>query len=242
MKLTPTKKFAESDLPFHEYMKKWQTWVRGGGGTSPLSITEAFQDFTIYTGYVNLAGDFCLYEMYKKIYELAGDIADVGVYKGRSFMLFVKLVKIFEPYSLTQVHGYDWFEGMKPSRDDGDSFASAEQYVGDYQTLQKLVEMQELSDIARIHQLDLTKDLDEHFEVWRHLRFKLCFIDCGIKAVLEEAIKQFWPRVVKGGIMIFDHFCHLESPYESEIIEKYTDCKIRRYIHTRQPTAYVIKE
>ncbi len=28
------------------------------------------------------------------------------------FILFFQLVQIFEPHSMSQVHGFDWFKGM----------------------------------------------------------------------------------------------------------------------------------
>jgi hypothetical protein len=42
---------------------------------------------------------------------IAGHIADVGTYKGASALLFAKLMKIHNPESLWQVHGFDWFKG-----------------------------------------------------------------------------------------------------------------------------------
>jgi len=231
-------KFTESDKPFKEgYLKK----ITEMG----IDTLDFINMFPLYTGYINLGRYLTFYEMYKQTYELAGHIADIGTYKGASFMMFVKLVKLFEPYTYTQVHAYDMFEegggGMNP-QEGVDDMRHAGEYAGDYQVLQSLVEMQNLSEIACIHKLDLTKDLKRHFEKYKHLRFKLCFMDCGIKGVLEESIKHFWPRVVKGGIMMLDHYGLPVSPYEADIIEEHTSCKIRQCTFTRQPTAYVIKD
>ena len=40
---------------------------------------------------------------------VAGHIAEIGVYKAAGTLFFAKLTKIFEPESLTLVHGFDWF-------------------------------------------------------------------------------------------------------------------------------------
>jgi hypothetical protein len=117
------------------------------------------------------------------------------------------------------------------------------EYIGDYEMLCKLVELQELSGLAIVNKIDLTKDLPNYFENEenRALRFKLCFIDCGIKNVLEESLKYFYPRIVKGGILIMDHYNNSVSPYESEIVEKYAGKTMVQSPFTRQPTAYLIK-
>lgn len=44
------------------------------------------------------------------------------------FLYLAKLVQLFEPHSLTEVHGFDWFKGMRmPSKHDDN------QCEGDYQ-------------------------------------------------------------------------------------------------------------
>ena len=226
-------KFTESDKPFKERYLKWLV-------EQDIDTLDFVHQFPLFSGFNNLARYLTFYDLYKQVYELAGDIADVGTYKGASFMMFTKLVKLFEPYTYTQVHAYDWFEGMAPTTEDDKRHAG--EYVGDYEMLRKLLELQELSDIGKIHKLDLTKSLPEHFEQYSYLRFKLCFIDCGIKEVLEESLKHFWPRVVNGGIVILDHYNLPVSPYECDVIEKYTNCKIQQCAYTRQPTGYVVKK
>lgn len=226
-------KFTHSDQQFHESIKK----------ISALDIpkSEFIHGFPLFTGHVNLARYLFFYEMYKQVSPLAGDLADVGTWKGYSFMYFAKLVQIFEPYTNTRVHAYDWFQGMKTAKHD-DKMQEGK-YIGDYDMLCNLVEMQGFSDVTIINKLNLTKDLPHYFENNNHLRFKLCFIDCGIKDVLEESLKYFFPRIVPSGILIMDHYNSEVSPYESEIVEKYTTGNIIRQCQfVRQPTAYVIKE
>ena len=38
------------------------------------------------------------------------------------------------------------------------------------------------------------------------MRFKLVFIDCGIEKVLINTLPHVWSRLVKGGILILDHY------------------------------------
>ena len=75
------------------------------------------------------------------------------------------------------------------------------------------------------------------------LRFKLAFIDCGTEKVLQSTLPQIWSRLVKGGILILDHYNSPASPMESSILEKHIGKnKIKQLSFVRQPTAYVIKK
>lgn len=202
---------------------------------------DLIYNFPVFVGQVNLARHLFFYDLYKEIKDLAGDIADIGTYKGASFLFWAKLLKMFEPLNTTQVHGFDWFEGMNPGQNDLQSHKG--DYISDYKTLLEIIKLQGLDDVAVLHKLDLTKDLDQFMSKRPYSRYKMVFIDCGIENVLEEAIKHFWQRLVKGGIMILDHYNNSSSPKESHIVEKYIgDNYIRQISYVRQPTAYVIKE
>ncbi len=206
-----------------------------------LDTIDFISQFPIFVGHVNLGRYLFLYDLYKKVENLNGHIADVGTYKGASFLFFSKLVRLFESHSTTQVHGFDWFEGMKPSKADDKRVEG--KYVGSYEMLMELINMQKLNDISIIHKMDVTKELANFLNDHPHLRFKVVYMDIGIKNVLEVALKQLWPRIVNGGILILDHYNLETSPAESEIVEKTVGKNlIRQMPFNRQPTGYVIKE
>ena len=52
-----------------------------------------------FAGHMNVARFLALYETYKQALGLAGDIAEVGVWKASSLLYFAKLTQIFEPES-----------------------------------------------------------------------------------------------------------------------------------------------
>ena len=83
-----------------------------------LPAEELLNEMPAFIGHMQLNRMLTIYELYKKTLGIAGHIADVGVYKGSSSLLFAKLVRIYEPEALTLVHGFDWFEGNKPTADD----------------------------------------------------------------------------------------------------------------------------
>ena len=204
------------------------------------SAKDVISSFPVYVGYVALARYLAFYELYKKVMDLQGHIAEIGTFRGASLVFFGKLIKLFEPHSYTQAHGFDWFQGMKPAGDDNDSEAG--NWVGDYERLQQLIALQKLEDCCVVHKMDVTKDLSAFLEDHRYMRFKIAFIDCGVRDVITPSLECLWPRLVKGGILVMDHYNTAVSPLESELVEECIgDRPVQKMSFSRQPTAYVVK-
>src|SRR6185436_4138957 len=86
-------KFAHRREPYYQGLER----IKSLGYT-----TEDFlHHFPAFVGHMTLARTLSLYEAYKATLGLAGHIAEVGVFRGASTLLFAKLVEIFEPNSLT---------------------------------------------------------------------------------------------------------------------------------------------
>jgi hypothetical protein len=49
-------------------------------------------------------------ELYLQIQNLVGDIFEFGVLKGAGISLWLKLLKMYEPNSITKVIGFDFFD------------------------------------------------------------------------------------------------------------------------------------
>jgi Methyltransferase domain len=227
-----TRKFAGRKAPYYE------------GLTELLSLGYGQEDlihhFPSFVGHMTLARFLVLYEAYKMTLGLAGHIAEAGVYKGAGTLLFAKLAQIFEPESLTLVHGFDWFEGSKPTSEEPNITEGS--YKEDHARLLKLIAAQKLEHIVHIHKLDLTTDLDRFFDENNYMQFKLVFLDAGTYEIVKNCLKHFWPRLTSGGVMIFDQFNHELSPGETRAIKEYMpDVKIRTFPFGWMPTAHVVK-
>lgn len=208
-----------------------------------ISMDDFLEHFTAYVGHMSLNRTFTLYELYKKVQHVAGHIAEVGVYKGAGSLLFAKLVKIFESESLTQVHGFDWFQGTKNISEEDSSLVPEGGYKSEYSELMDIIKLQQLDSIVRIHNFDLTKKLTHFFDKHKHLQFKMVFLDAGFYEVMKACIPLFWERLTPGGIMIFDQFNHELAPGETLAIrELLPDQQIKTIPNSWMPNAYVIKQ
>lgn len=207
-----------------------------------IPLQDMVENFTCFTGHMSLSRYLGLYELYKMTLGVAGHIGEVGTFKGSSFFLFAKLVKIFESESLTQVHGFDWFEGMNVD-EDKNAKVDAGSYKADEATLRKLVEIQELENLAFLHKIDVTKDLEPFLEKHKHLQFKLVFLDAGIYDVVSKALPLFWERLTPGGILVLDQYNHELSPGETMAVrEILPNAKVKTLPNIWMPSAYIIKE
>ena len=196
--------------------------------------------FPAFTGTLTLARVLSLYEAYKNTLGIAGHIAEVGVYKGAGSLLFAKLVQIFEPHSLTLVHGFDWFKGAQTT--DEEKYVDNGECREDYNRVIKLIKLQNFDNIIHIHNLDVTQSLGHFFAENSHLQFKLIFLDCGIYEVVKASLRHFWPRLTPGGIILFDQFNHEFAPGETRAIkEMLPDVPIKTFPHGWMPTAYIVK-
>jgi len=195
-----------------------------------------------FAGHVNLARYLALYEAYKTALPYSGHIAECGIFKGTCTIYFAKLTRMFEPTSNTLVHGFDWFQGAR-LEDDEAKLVETGLYHASFEWVSKLVSVQGLDDIVRLHNLDLTKELPAFFAQHPHLHFKLVLLDCGIYKAVRACLEHFWPRLAKGGVLILDNFNHETAPGETVAVrELLPDQAIRSFGFAFQPTAYLVKD
>ena len=230
-----TIKFSENRKPYYEGIQK----IKEMGYTEE----DYIHHFPCFTGHLTMARFFSMYESFKSTLGVAGHIADVGVYKGASLLYFAKLTKIFEPTTLTQVHGFDWFQGNKP-----EAAIEPDILVGSstesFERVESLVKAQSLENIVRLHRLDLTKDLAAFFKKNSHLQFRLVLLDTGTYEVVRASLPFFWERLTRGGMMIFDQFNFEIAPGETKaVVDFFADknVQIKTFPNGWMPTAFVEK-
>ena len=226
-------KFNHRRSDFYKYIK----FVKGENFEADDFIFHP----TTFMGHMTLNRILTLTELYKQSIDVAGHLADVGIYKGGSSLLFAKLIKIFESESNVLCHGFDWFKGQLNGENDS-KLTSTGGYWADEDKLNKIVKYQNLNNILKIHNLNLITEIDNFFECNSHIRFKLVNMDCGKYDVVKSCIRQFWDRLNKGGVMIFDQYSHELAPGETKAIhEELPDIEIKSFRNSWTPTAYAIK-
>lgn len=227
-------KFDYRRKQYYEYMDYLEQ--------NKIGVQDLIEHFTSYVGHMSLHRVLTIYELYKRTLGVAGHVADVGVYKGASSLLFAKLIKIYESESLTMCHGFDWFEGTGRLSSFDSDLVEEGSYKIDFESINILVEKQGFNNILKIHKLNLLTDLDNFFKENMHLRFKLVMMDAGIYEVMKAAIPFFWERLNRGGIMIFDQYVCEFAPGETlAIYEILPDVEVHTIPNSWMPNAYIVK-
>jgi hypothetical protein len=240
----PLRPYVEGTMESLRFAPRREAYWQGiqeilGMGIAPADLIHHAPAFA---GHMNLGRYLALYEAYKMALPYTGHIAEAGIWKGTCTLLFAKLVRLFEPETLSLVHGFDWFQG---ARGDGAEAALVEPgaYAASADWVRKLVSVQGLDDIIRIHDLNLAKDLPAFFERHPHLQFKLVFLDCGYYDVVKACIETMWPRLTPGGLLVLDNLNHETAPGETKAVrELLPHSRIRSFGFAFQPTSYIIKE
>lgn len=203
--------------------------------------TDLIHYFPAFAGTLTLNRYFTLYELYKKVLGVSGHIAEVGTYKGASTLFFGKLVQMFEPDSLTMVHGFDWFRGTARSEDSPLQVEGGN--LADEDKLRELVRLQNLDSTVKIHNLNVETELPAFFIENPHLQFKLVFLDSGTYECVSASIKALWPRLAVGGIIIFDQYNNEVAPGETRAVkELLPNEKIETIVGSWMPNSYIRKE
>lgn len=237
-------KFGEFESMKFDYrrkdFKKYIKYIE----ENKIDLIDILEHYTAYSGHMALHRIITLYEYYKMVNNVAGHIAEVGVYKGAGSLLFAKLIKIFENESLTQVHGFDWFKGTGPGSVNDSELVPEGGYQCSYEELINLIRFQKLDHILKIHCMDLiNKEIHTFFDQHKHLQFKLVFMDSGMYKIMNNCIPVFWNRLTPGGIMIFDQYNHELAPGETlSLREILPNVKVKTIPNTWMPSAYIIKE
>jgi hypothetical protein len=208
--------------------------------------SDYYNYFPCFMNARTLARYMSLYELYKATLGIAGHIAEVGVYRGGVSLLFAKLMLLHEPHTITQVHGFDWWRDPSDPVEGGASEVERGpdyEYSEPYDRIMQLIAVQGLQRWAVMHRLNVQTELEAFFAEHTHLQFKLVFLDAGDYDTVSRSIREFWPRLLPGGIMIFDQFNHEVAPGESRAVRELLpeDAVIRAFPHGWMPTAYVVK-
>lgn len=189
-------------------------------------------------------------ELFRMTLDIPGDIVECGVLKGASLLLFLKLLHIYAHGSNKRVIGFDLF----------DSFPVSDQYEAE--RVQQFVQEAQFDGVLPAELLDkvaaagmnrercelvagdITTTAQRYVDEHPGLRISLLHIDLDIEAGTYAALEAFWPRVVTGGIIVFDEYA-VPQWTESRAVDRFfanKSIKLRTIPWARTPSAYLVKE
>jgi hypothetical protein len=218
-------------------------------------IFKSFNHF-IFSNDIKVIGKLLhRFEYFNRIKHLAGDIIEVGVFKGSGIATFSKFLEIYCPNSNKKVIGFDIFQQnsheilSKDMKLDKNNMNVVYSRVNmDELTLESVEERLTNMKIHKKYILvqgDVEESLPMFLEKNPGLRVSLLYIDCDIERPTYYSLKYLWDRILPGGIILFDEYEH-HSFSESNGVDKFLkENNIKYDIKTTNfmcPTAYLVKE
>jgi len=224
-----------------------------------ISKMEVCRNFQIYTRRIFLKRFLAHYELFRMTIDLPGDIVELGVYRGASLMSWANFLEIRNMGDRQkQVFGFDNFMGFTSlSEKDGKQDSKVGKVTGGYNAG---VFEEILKDIIDIYDRDrfipykprvilIKGDIEETVPRFVDdnpgLRISLLSFDCDVYEPTKVALETFWPRVVPGGIVLFDEYGIRPWEGESNAVDEYFADKnvaIHRFNWAPRPGGYIIKE
>ncbi len=191
------------------------------------------------------------YELFAQTIDLPGDIVEAGVLKGTGLLYWLKLLAIRNPGSIKRVVGFDLFEGWREHVEGRDKEV-VEAYLAEanFEGISPASVQQKLDatgiDPGRSELVvgDITKTAPAYVAAHPGFRISLLNLDMDLGGPTEAALEALWPRVVPGGVVVFDEYAvaHWSASEGIDAWLKGKSLRLRTLPWGRSPTAYIIKE
>ena len=152
-------------------------------------------------------------ELYLLTKDMIGDVLEFGVFKGASIGLWIKLLKMYEPNSITKVIGFDFFDstelingldGLNKNMmttvvgrvTDKDLFLNS--VTANLQVIDPSKFMLIKGDAVNTSKTFINKNPG--------LKIKLLYMDLDLEIPTYNTLVNLWDNVTKGGVIVFDEY------------------------------------
>jgi radical SAM superfamily enzyme YgiQ (UPF0313 family)/2-polyprenyl-3-methyl-5-hydroxy-6-metoxy-1,4-benzoquinol methylase len=173
---------------------------------------------------------YMLYQFALQAARLEGDVAEIGVYKGGT----ARLLSLALRQSGKTIHLFDTFEGMPSTDPDRDAH-----HKGDFSDTS-------LESVKRSLEGCTNVGFYPGFfpataPPVAGLRFSLAHIDVDIYRSVLDCCEFFYPRMVQGGIMVFDDYGFESCPGAKAAVDEFFSGKRERPLYLPSGQCAVIK-
>ena len=216
-------------------------------------IYDSFNSF-IFSNDIRIIGKLLhRFSFFEKTKHLAGDIVEVGVFKGSGVASWLKMIEIYMPHSNRKVIGFDIFdskENIFTSFKNGDRMTAVlDRTTKNDLSLQKVTESLESTKISPskfiLVQGDVCKTAKTFVELNPGFRISLLYIDLDLDEPGYHSLLNLWDRIVPGGYIVFDEYEYHKFDESCGVDRFLKEKNIEYTIETTKfigPTAFMIKK
>jgi len=92
---------------------------------------------------------------------------------------------------------------------------------------------------------DIEETVPGFVEENQGVRFSLIHFDCDLYRPTKAALRALWPRLSRGGIMLFDEYGIADWPGETRAVDEFLaenpGLRVKTLSWTNAPAGYVVK-
>lgn len=185
-------------------------------------LFEVIDQWPLYCGVQNLARVLYIYDIFREIENVPGDLAEFGSWKGSNVVLLAKLLSIYSKINSKRVHCFEGFEGLKTFHSkDGNQTGLEGKYQGDYQTLLDVIELYDLNDKIVVHKGLIQDTVPEFITSEPSTVFSFLYFDADLYEAAKVMLDNFASKLSVGGVILFDEWNFPEWPGETKAVEEF---------------------
>jgi hypothetical protein len=231
-----TDKFLLTDK---QYKESREVFSNESGKRELWSVID---HWPLYVGVSNLARFVAISDIVRETLNVPGDIAEFGMWRGATTMLMAKLLKLWDSNGPKVIHGFDSFQGLTEFSDpDADAVKMAHAYKGNYAEIVDMIRLYELDGSIKIHKGLIEETLPAFLDGNKAQSFSLVYCDTDLYQSTKLILDYVHPRIVAGGLIIFDEWNMATYPGEGVAANEFLSkngafYKPRAIPGVRQPT------
>ncbi len=210
----------------------------------PLFVAN---NWPLFVGKVPLAIFLARYEIFKQSIDVPGHILEFGSFNGSNLLFLAKVLQTLSPHNLKKIFAFDSFEGLtQVSPEDKLEHRDQSNYKGNQQLLEEAISVYNLNDFVNLEVGYIEQTLPVFLEKNKHFFFSFIYIDTDLYSSTKIILEQCWPRLSKGGIIVFDEGYHDRFPGEGQALQEFLEsihfeCEMGHIPFARQPMLYIKK-
>lgn len=187
------------------------------------------------------------YELYKKVKNISGDIAEFGVFKGVSLTRFLSFRNILENQNVRKIYGFDVFGKFPVNKLNINKDIEQAMHFEDEAglgisdiDLKKHLNKKGISNFELIKG-DINKTLPKFIEKNPFSRFAIIHIDVDVYEPTKLILDLLWEKLNKGGLLILDDYGTFAG--ETQAVDEFFKNKpdILKLPLSKRPS-YIIKQ
>ncbi len=204
--------------------------------------------------YINKTKLFQLFQFAKSAVNLEGDWAELGVYQGGSARMLAEILKTNQLVESNQPTDSNQTKGSNQDVSQNkkelllfDTFTGMPYNGKDFEVYRKgnlgRTSVEDVEDYLKQYPNLIIKPgvFPETFKGEEERKFALVHIDCDLYQSVLDGISSFYPRMVKGGFILFDDYGYLSCKGAKKAVDEFFAGKLEKPIWLSTGQCLVIK-